>query len=247
MPLRIGCDLDGTVADMNAALQREAEVCFGPNVDLRAGMGAPQEPPSDSEVAAAASEVAADALPPKREEVSVRRGLSSREYRQLWAHVRNDVDNFWATLNEMEPGLIARFCVAARKYGWEVIFLTQRPGSAGEPAQLQSQRWLEAHGFDLPSVYVVNGSRGKIAASLDLDAVIDDRPENCLDVATESQAKAFLVWREQPDTAPPGAAKMKITTVFSFAEALDKLEAMSSAKTASSTGLLGRIRQTLGI
>lgn len=245
MALRIACDLDGTVADMNAALQREAEVCFGPNVDLRAGIGAPQEPPSDSEVAAAAEETAGEPL--KKEEVSVRRGLSSREYRQLWAHVRNDVDNFWSTLNEMEPGLIARFCVAARKHGWEVIFLTQRPASAGEPAQLQSQRWLEAHGFDLPSVFVVNGSRGKIAASLDLDAVIDDRPENCLDVTTESQAKAFLVWREPPDTAPPGAAKMKITTVFSFAEALDKLEALSSAKTASSTGFLGRIRQTLGI
>lgn len=247
MALRIACDLDGTVADMNAALQREAEVLYGPNVDLRAGMGVPPEPPSDTEVAAAAEESAGDPNPPRKEEVSVRRGLSSREYRQLWGHVRSSVDNFWSTLNELEPGAIARFCVAARKHGWEVIFLTQRPASAGEPAQLQTQRWLEAHGFDLPSVYVVNGSRGKIAAALDLDAVIDDRPENCLDVTTESEAKALLVWREPPQAAPPGAAKMKITTVFSFAEALDKLEALSSAKVSSSSGLLGRIRQTLGI
>jgi hypothetical protein len=245
MALRIACDLDGTVADMNAALQREAETLFGPNVDLRAGMGGPREPPSDADVSAAAEETAGD--PVKKEDVSVRRGLSSREYRQLWAHVRNDVENFWATLNEFEPGSIARFHGSARKYGWEVIFLTQRPASAGEPAQIQSQRWLEAHGFELPSVYVVNGSRGKIAASLGLDAVIDDRPENCLDVTTESEAKSFLVWRDPPETAPPGAARMKITTVFAFAEALDKLEALSSAKTASSIGLMGRIRQTLGI
>jgi hypothetical protein len=244
--VRIACDLDGTVADMTAALQREAVVLFGPNVDLRAGLGAPVEPPTDPEVAAAAEESAREPKPPRQEEVSVRRGLSSREYRQLWAHVRGIV-NFWSTLKEIEPGVVARFSAAARKYGWEVIFLTQRPASAGDAAQVQTQRWLEAQGFELPSVYVVNGSRGKIAAALDLEAVVDDRPENCLDVATESDAKAFLVWRELPQTAPPGAAKMKITTVFSFAEALDKLEALSTAKAASSTGIMGRIRQTLGI
>ena len=247
MALRIACDLDGTVADMNAALQREAAVCFGPNVDLRAGLGVPAEPPSDIDGAPAVEESAVDPKPAKREVLSVRRGLTSREYRQLWGHVRKDVDNFWATLSEIEPGAVARLSALAQKYGWEVIFLTQRPASAGETAQLQSQRWLEAHGFEFPSVYVVNGSRGRIAASLDLDAVIDDRPENCLDVSSESQAKAFLVWRDAPDTAPPGAAKMKITTVFSFTEALDKLDALSGARAASSPGLLGRIRQTLGI
>ena len=35
MPLRIACDLDGTVADMDAALQREAERLFGPDVSVR--------------------------------------------------------------------------------------------------------------------------------------------------------------------------------------------------------------------
>ena len=36
MPLRIACDLDGTVADLRLALQREAERLFGPDVDVRA-------------------------------------------------------------------------------------------------------------------------------------------------------------------------------------------------------------------
>src|SRR5438309_868621 len=120
MALRIACDLDGTVADMSGALQREAERLFGPSVDLRAGMGVPAEPPSDAEVAADAAEASADVKPPRTEEVTARRGLSSREYRQLWAHVRN-VPDFWTTLEEIEPGLIARFSVAAQKYGWEVI------------------------------------------------------------------------------------------------------------------------------
>ena len=34
MTLRIACDLDGTVADMDAALQREARRLFGPDIDL---------------------------------------------------------------------------------------------------------------------------------------------------------------------------------------------------------------------
>ena len=40
----------------------------------------------------------------------------------------------------------------------------------------------------MPSVFVMNGSRGKLAAALHLDAVIDDRSENCLDVVVDSKA-----------------------------------------------------------
>ena len=53
---------------------------------------------------------------------------------------------------------------------WEILFLTQRPTTAGDTAQVQSQRWLRAQGFDMPSVFVMNGSRGKLAAALHLDA-----------------------------------------------------------------------------
>ena len=43
--LRIACDLDGTLANMEAALQREAEQLFGSAVDLRAGSPLPLTPP----------------------------------------------------------------------------------------------------------------------------------------------------------------------------------------------------------
>ena len=33
MPLRIGCDLDGTLADLDSAFQREAERLFGPRTE----------------------------------------------------------------------------------------------------------------------------------------------------------------------------------------------------------------------
>ena len=105
----------------------------------------------------------------------------------------------------MEPGAVAYLAAIAAERRWDVLFVTTRPASAGDTTQVQSQRWLETHGFPRPSVYVVKGSRGKIAEALQLDAVIDDRPENCLDVVVESTARAILVWPENPRRPAAGS------------------------------------------
>src|SRR5262249_45562050 len=145
------------------------------------------------------------------------RDLSSRELDQLWQHVRG-IENFWLTLDEIEPGAVARLGALASMHGWELIFLTQRPATAGDTAQRQTQRWLEGHGVELPSVFVMNGSRGKVAAALNLDVVIDDRPENCLDVVSDSDARSILVWRDDPATVPPSLARLAIDIVFSIGD-----------------------------
>src|SRR5262245_34054165 len=86
--------------------------------------------------------------------------LTRRQVRQLWDRV-HDVDDFWETLREIEPGAISRLAGIAAARRWEVIFLTSRPASAGRTVQVQTQRWLSANGFPLPSVYVVRRSRGR--------------------------------------------------------------------------------------
>jgi hypothetical protein len=244
--LRIACDLDGTVADMDAALQRHAEQLFGADVDLHMDPALPlpalQSPkhfgPSDPDAAnAQAPAAAAPAEPAKR-------CLTDKERRALWAHVGR-VENFWSSLDEIEPGAIARLNRLAVEHGWEVIFLTQRPACAGETTQRQSQKWLTEHGFEYPSVFVMNGSRGKVADALSLDAVIDDRPNNCLDVVTDSTARAFLVWRDDPARTPPGAQRVGITLTYSFSEALDHLEKMTVSR--NRTGIFGRIKSALGM
>lgn len=239
MPLRIACDLDGTVADMESALQEHAQALFGSQVDIRFNGGAQREAPSDeeSENDADASDRPDDAAEPPSER---KRALTSREYSYLWAHVRQ-VENFWESLKEIEPGGLARFSDLARASGWEVIFITQRPPSAGDTTQRQSARWLAANGFELPSVYVMSGNRGALANTLKLDAFVDDRGENCIDVASESRALPLLLWRGPRETAPPGAARMKIHTVFSFAEALECLEALSVARS-KPPSLMSRLR-----
>jgi beta-phosphoglucomutase-like phosphatase (HAD superfamily) len=223
MPLRVAFDLDGTVADMHAAMARVATEMFA-NADPSGG------PSPDS-----ASPNAEGELPSLAD-----LNLTARQQAQLWNRVRK-IENFWAGLPETEPGIIARIAQTAAARRWDVLFITTRPSAAGETTQLQSQRWLEAHGFPLPSCFVVTGSRGKVAEALTLDAVVDDRPENCLDVAVESKAKSILVWTADPRGVPPGAARIGVKVARSIGEAVDLLEKLDDLR--ADRGLAGSIRK----
>ena len=234
MPLRIACDLDGTVADMDAALQREARRLFGPEIELHAFPGERLESAEDVEGQVSGTEA--------RAAIDMRT-LTSRQLAQLWRHV-SQIDNFWMSLGEIEPGIIARLSTLAATLRWEVIFLTQRPPSAGETTQRQSQRWLQAHGFEFPSVMVMRGSRGKVASALALDVVIDDRPENCLDVLTHSTAQPFLIWRFGADAVVPLGGS-PVERFASMAEAIAVLETMSAERKRGPT-LFGRLKQAFG-
>jgi hypothetical protein len=212
MSLRVAFDMDGTVADMYAALRREAETLFGADILRR-------EPPATDVPEATAG--SSSMLPPAVMADDLH--LTRAQQAALWDRVRN-IDNFWATLPEEEPGIIARIARTARARRWEVLFITTRPATAGEPTQLQTQRWLHAHGFEFPSVWVLQGSRGRLAESLQLDVVVDDRPENCLDVAVDSRAMPVLVWHGPLDQVPGGLKRMGVRSVRSITEALEWIE-----------------------
>jgi hypothetical protein len=231
--LRIACDLDGTVADMDAALQREAESLFGPEAIVSAG---PAHRLESAEDIGARAEARAPTGSPG--------ALTSKQVRRLWDHVAS-IDNFWISLGEIEAGAVARLAAAARAHRWEVLFLTQRPPSAGETTQIQSQRWLQAHGFELPCVMVMAGSRGKVAHSLALDVVVDDRPENCLDVLSDSAAKPVLVWRAGPRRIPGAIAGLPVELVTSLAGAIEYLEQATAERNRGQT-LFGRLKKAFG-
>lgn len=239
MPLRIGLDLDGTVADMYSALRREAIELFGEEV-LRTLVEAskpqdadkeqtPQPKPEDDQTATLAIQEL---------------HLTARQQNQLWDHVRK-IENFWTTLPELEAGIISRIAKAATERRWEIIFLTTRPATKGELVQLQSQRWLEAHGFQYPSVYVVQRSRGKIADALGLDAFVDDRPENCLDIAVESRAKVILLWHGNLNDVPAGAKRLGVRAVSTITEALALLEQLDDIR--SQPGLMRSFKKAIGV
>src|SRR5215208_148913 len=105
MPLRVAFDLDGTIADMHAVLRLESERLFG------AAM--PGDP--DAEQVDAPEDEAAAAAPQSRA------ALSREQHTALWDHVKS-IDNFWNTLPEIEPGIVARIAQTAEARRWEVIF-----------------------------------------------------------------------------------------------------------------------------
>ena len=238
MPLRIGFDLDGTVADMYSALHEEALKLFGEEVLAKSAYKkAPPSPDGAEGAEAPAPEDSTGTL--AMDELH----LSARQQMHLWDHVKK-IENFWTTLPELEPGIIARIAKTATERRWEIIFLTTRPSTAGELTQLQSQRWLDAHGFRYPSVMVVQRSRGKIADALQLDAFVDDRPENCLDIAVESKAKVILVWHGHLKDVPAGAKRLGVRPVSTISEALALLEQLDDIR--NKPGIVRTIKRAFG-
>jgi hypothetical protein len=244
--MRLGFDLDGTVADLQAALAREAAALF-PDIDPSTlpqslSPAAPSDGPDAGETAEVGQSPAAPTAPDTKFSTSV---LSARQQRALWSAVCAQV-NFWETLAEIEPGALARLSRLVAERRWEVIFLTSRPETAGDTAQMQSHRWLTAQGFSSPSVFVVHGSRGKIASALALDVLVDDRPENCLDVAIDSSARAILVWRGDEGRVPGSARQLGIGSVASIHECLDILELLDTPD-AENIGMFERLKRLLGL
>ena len=216
MSLRLAFDLDGVFADFRARLGDEVDV--GGEGERPTKEGSEPEPTVGVTLAPRVMEVlSATALRDK--------GARRRAWSRLAA-----TENFWETLAEIEAGSVGQLATLARERQWEVIFLTSRPDAKGDSVQVQSQRWLETKGFALPSVFVTTGSRGRIASALSLDLVVDDSPENCLDVATESEARAILVWRGATESVPASARRLGIGSVSSIAECLAVLDEADRAK-----------------
>ncbi len=246
--MRISFDLDGVLADMDGALARIADQEFSvatkPGTSeaglLKAAAGDTAEGAAGD---AGGAGTGKEAPPPY--DTAVLNTLTPRQQSRLWQRVR-DTRNFWETLDECEPGIVKRLQKLAHDLRWDVIFVTQRPATAGRTQQLQTQHWLRRRGFEYPSVYTTLGSRGAIAAALTLDAHIDDRLQHCVDVATDSKAWPILVWRDADsfDRIRAGAKNLNIAVVRSVAEALDHLEqADRTSAQSEQPSLLDRLRR----
>jgi hypothetical protein len=154
------------------------------------------------------------------------RSLSEADIKRAWKEVSGS-HNWWTTLRPYEPAQIARLYSLARRHIWEVFFLTKRPPTEGDSVQLQTQYWLERHGYYLPAVLTVLGSRGELANALHLDLVIDDQQLNCVEVISASSAKALLMLRDPSlRQLRDHAISRGIGVVSSVEEALNVLEGL---------------------
>jgi hypothetical protein len=212
--------MDGVLADFTRAFRSVETDLFGPATTL------PVEQPEDEE---------------ERQEKGIVQSRARLD--AVWKDIQNRPD-FWFSLEPMQPGAVARLYKLSLAHRWEVFFITQRPATAGETVQRQTQRWLAAQGFDLPSVLVLAGARGAAIRALRIDYHVDDSAQNCLDVIADSTAKTILVAGDPQAAGVANVRKLGIALVSGPNQALDILEQATLA--GSSPSLLQRLSSIVG-
>ena len=224
--------MDGVLADFATAFREVETRLFG-----NASAVAAEAPEIEAQQQESAGGAATDPASATPRETRRRRDV-------IWSAIHKTPD-FWMTLRPHDPGAVRRIHDLMLRYGWEVFFITQRPSTAGQTVQRQTQRWLHQQGFDLPSVLVISGSRGAAAGALRLDYHVDDSAQNCLDVVSDSRARPILIVPEPDEVTENSAKRLRIAVARSIGEALDGLE-RASAGGPPDTRLLNKLSRMVG-
>ena len=244
VPLRIAFDMDGTLADLRSAYAEAEERVFGADA---AAEDREQPSPEAREAEQQAesktdAQVAADA---ERREGDRRNAVrfATRHRDRVWRTIES-TPNFWTSLKPLEEGTVKRLYELTDELNWEVFFITQRPATAGRTVQWQTHEWLVEHGFRTPSVIPLSGGRGKAASALRLDYLVDDTPQNCVDVLSDSSTRAILLVDHNDPLAETSARRLGIGVAHSVQEALDLLVQATAAR--ANPTLFEKLRKMVG-
>src|SRR5262245_6004426 len=240
MPLRIGFDMDGVLADFSSAFHEVEVRLFGRGKPIR------PELPEEAEEKQAGWSATGTHLRQGSGGQSPGDGSvdeTRRRSEAIWNTIRS-TPGFWTTLKPLDATAVRRIRDEMIRHRWEVFFITQRPETVGETVQRQTQRWLLAQGFDVPSVLVIGGSRGAAAKALRLDYHVDDSPQNCLDVMSDGHAKPILIVPSGGDAMARRARSLGIGAAQSIGECLDILDQVSLA--GEEPGVLQKLAAAVG-
>ena len=246
IPLRIAFDMDGTLADLSSAYAEIEDRLFGPEL-AEHEQPAPEvreaEQHSEEDASAAATISDNRRVAARRSSRGGSRRNRHRHRDRVWRAIE-ETPNFWTTLKPLENGAVKRLYQLTGEHNWEVFFITQRPATAGATVQLQTYKWLVEQGFSTPSVIPLSGARGKCAAALHLDYLIDDTPQNCVDVLHDSSTRAILLVSADDPLAERSARRLGIGTAHNIHEVLDLLIQATAAR--ANPSLFEKLRKLVG-
>jgi 5'(3')-deoxyribonucleotidase len=236
IPLRIAFDMDGTLADLSSAYAELEQRLFG-------GDGEHERPaPEGREVEQRSDE---GGTPPQRPPADRRTAprYSTQHRDRVWREIEG-TPNFWTTLKPIDDRAVKRLYQLTGDHNWEVFFITQRPATLGGTVQWQTHKWLVDHGFLTPSVIPLSGGRGKAASALRLDYLVDDTPQNCVDVLSDSSTRAILLVDSDDPLAASSARRLGIGTALNINDVLDLLVQATAAR--ANPSLFEKLRKLVG-
>jgi hypothetical protein len=241
-PLRIAFDMDGTLADLHSAYAAVEERLF------TAAEAEHEQPAPEAREAEQHDETDAKSTTESEDErraVDRRHAarMATRHRDRVWRTIES-TPNFWTTLKPLEDGIVKRLYQLTGEHNWEVFFITQRPATAGGTVQWQTHQWLVEQGFNTPSVIPLSGGRGKVASALRLDFLIDDTPQNCVDVLSDSSTRVILLVDADDPLAESSAKRLGIGVAHSVHEVLDLLVQATAAR--ANPSLFEKLRKLVG-
>lgn len=196
--MRIGCDIDGVLADFNTAFIDRVIAVTG-----------------------------RDLFPPRPFDITTWNypqayGYTADEVSAVWETINAD-RFFWRNLPRYESTFADLDYLAKQMlwFGSDVYFITARPGPT---AKEQTEHWLRTHWPSLvvPSLTVlISSEKALCAVALNLDVYIDDRRENVQSVAVARGSKTRTFVMDRPWNRDPvlehGYGIIRTSTVIDIA------------------------------
>jgi hypothetical protein len=166
--MRLGIDLDGSIADWNHGFMLEANSLSGKNVVLPPG--GPTQWHFDREY------------------------FSEDEIKAFW-NTAGKTYSFWRSLRPLHPHIgELNTVINNAAYDDQFFFISTRP----KELQRASVEWIKEHlNYGQPWV-AHTPHKGHMAYALQLDAMFDDKPENLINVSRFLGTKCKLFLIDQP-------------------------------------------------
>jgi uncharacterized HAD superfamily protein len=96
----------------------------------------------------------------------------------------------------------------------KLVFLTHRYERETYSIHQVTCEWLKRHGIREPAIHFTQESKSKLVENFGVDLFVDDRHENCQDVAENTQAKVFMPHRQYNQSF----SHPRVTRIWNFRE-----------------------------